>query len=65
MRMTRTYALRRVLEHGVMGRDELLACCGWPESVLESAIRRCLASGCIRRVVDGAGYGRLGYRAVS
>lgn len=38
--MTRTYALKRLLEHGGLTRAEIAAITGWPEGAVRSAIAR-------------------------
>lgn len=47
--MTRTYALRRLLEHGPMNRAELLACTRWPRRELGRALQAVVDSGVVVR----------------
>ena len=51
--MSRTYALKRLLEHGPMTTNELIDCTGWGRDVLRFALGRCLSTGVIRRVHGG------------
>lgn len=48
--MTRTYALRRLLEHGPMNRDELLQCTRWTGRQLSRALECVQATGLVVRL---------------
>lgn len=48
--MTRTYALRRLLEHGSMTRPDLLECTRWTGRQLSHALDHVLRQGVVRRV---------------
>lgn len=60
--MTRTYALKRLLEHGAMTRREIWDCTLWSRRELDSALAGCMRSGLVRRV---SALGRFAYVAVS
>lgn len=47
--MTRTYALKRLLEHGALTRPEIVAITGWSENAVRSAIARLMEYQLIRR----------------
>lgn len=51
--MTKTYALKRLLEHGPMSWPELIDCTGWGPRQLQSAIRNCMETGAIKRAPNG------------
>lgn len=55
--MSRTEALAKLLAHGGMGRADLLDCTRWTPKVLESALRRAIGMGWVRRV-QRSGCGR-------
>jgi predicted transcriptional regulator len=48
--MTRTYALKRLLEHGAMTRKEIRVVTGWRSSSVNTALGHCLRDGLVRRV---------------
>lgn len=54
--MTKTYALKRLLEHGPMTRSQLVECTRWPAKHVDSALSACIA----QRVVRRAGRARIG-----
>jgi hypothetical protein len=47
--MTKTYALRRLLEHGPMTRPEIVECTSWTSRTVGDALGRCLRSGYVAR----------------
>lgn len=47
--MTRTYALKRVLEHGAMSYADLLDCTRWTGRVLSRTLQQCMATGVVVR----------------
>lgn len=47
--MTKTYALKRLLEHGAMDMAEIIACTRWDHGTVKNALRRCLNHQLIRR----------------
>jgi predicted transcriptional regulator len=52
--MTRTYALKRLLEHGGMNWADLRDCTRWSGAVLSSALQQCMATGVVvRRTLPG------------
>lgn len=52
--MTRTYALKRLLEHGGMNWADLRDCTRWSGSVLSKALQQCMATGVVvRRTLPG------------
>lgn len=63
--MTKTYALKRLLEHGAMRRAELIECTGWKPKQVYGTLTQLLSTGRVERcrVHAGKGYGN-GYRAV-
>lgn len=50
--MARTYALKRLLEHGPMRRSEIFECTGWDRRANASALQRCLETGVVVRRLD-------------
>jgi len=54
--MPRTYALKRLLEHGAMGLTDIVECTGWPFWVANKALQQCLCTGVVRRVPSGSRY---------
>ena len=46
--MTRTYALRKLLEHGPMTRREITECTGWTRDVVNHALRALMDSAAVR-----------------
>lgn len=48
--MTRPYAATRLLEHGPLTFAEMLEITGWSEKTLESALRRLMRQGTVRRL---------------
>lgn len=51
--MTRTYALRRLLEHGPMNAAELIAVTGWGWASVSSALTNLMATGTVQAVSIG------------
>lgn len=52
--MTRTYALKRLLEHGAMSWGDLRDCTRWTGSALSKTLQQCMASGVVvRRTLPG------------
>lgn len=51
--MTRTYCLKRLLEHGAMTAAELIACTGWRWTSVEAALRNLMDSGLVEAVPIG------------
>jgi transcription initiation factor IIE alpha subunit len=47
--MTRSYALKRLLEHGALTRREIVTITGWSENAVRSAIERLMEYELIRR----------------
>jgi transcription initiation factor IIE alpha subunit len=47
--MTRSYALKRLLEHGALTRPEIATITGWSENAVRSAIERLMEYRLIRR----------------
>lgn len=47
--MTRSYALKRLLEHGPLTRPEIAAITGWTENAVRSALERLIEYRLIRR----------------
>ena len=47
--MTRTYALKRLLEHGGLTYGQMIAITGWPRRSVASALRRLDEAGLIER----------------
>lgn len=47
--MTRTYAIKRLLEHGPMNRAELLDCTRWGCRDLTRALQQVLSTGVVVR----------------
>jgi hypothetical protein len=47
--MTKTHALRRLLEHGPMTRPEIVECTRWTSGAVGNALGRCLRSGYVVR----------------
>lgn len=47
--MTRTYALKRLLEHGGMNRAELLDCTRWDRRTLTRTLQQGLTTGVLVR----------------
>lgn len=56
--MTRTYALKRLLEHGPLTRAEITAITGWPAKTVKAALRQTLMTDVVRRV---KGYNKTAY----
>lgn len=56
--MKKTYALKRLLEHGPMGASEIAECTGWGYRASWSCLCRLLRAGAVKRVNDG----RFGWR---
>lgn len=52
--MPRTYALKRLLEHGPMRRAEIVEHTGWGRRVFERALQHCLATGVVVKRIDPA-----------
>ena len=48
--MTRTYALKRLLEHGPMTPREITACTRWTSKQVHKVLDYLLASGLIRSI---------------
>jgi hypothetical protein len=46
--MTRTYSMRRLLEHGALSFSELLAITGWPRGAVKAALARLDEAGLLR-----------------
>jgi len=61
--MTRTYAARRLLEHGPLTFSEVQEITGWPKPVVDSALQRLCRRGVVR-VVNCGGV-RRAYRLAS
>ena len=51
--MTRTYALKRLLEHGPMTAKEIRDCTRWTSKQVHQVIDHLLAAGLIRGSGDG------------
>lgn len=52
--MTRTYALKRLLEHGAMNWGDLRDCTRWSSPALSKALQQCMATGVVvRRTLPG------------
>ncbi len=47
--MTKTYALKRLLEHGQMTRAEMIECTRWPGRQVDSALSGLVQQGLVRR----------------
>jgi len=47
--MTKTHALRRLLEHGPMTRPEIVECTRWTSGAVGNALGRCIRSGYVVR----------------
>lgn len=47
--MTKTYALKRLLEHGAMDVAEIIACTRWEPKAVKYAVRSCLHHKLIKR----------------
>jgi hypothetical protein len=47
--MTKTYALRRLLEHGPMTRKQITECTRWPLATVNGAIKSCIDASTIAR----------------
>lgn len=63
--MTRTYALKRLLEHGPMTRREIRECTRWTVRTTGHALETLLAQGLVRRSHrHGGGRGGAAYVAV-
>ena len=45
--MTRTYALKRLLEHGALTFPEIVAITGWPRRVAWAALEQCRIAGVV------------------
>ena len=56
--MSKTYALRKLLEHGPMTYAELLEVTGWSHPALKSALARTIERGEVQPI---PGYSRRGY----
>ena len=56
--MKKTYALKRLLEHGPMGASEIAECTGWGYRASWACLCRLLKVGAVKRVNDG----RFGWR---
>lgn len=58
--MTKTYALKRLLEHGQMTRPEIVDCTGWTTSQVDRALQHLHQHKLIRRrqkpIGRGGGY---------
>lgn len=50
--MPRTYALKRLLEHGPMRRAEIVQRTGWEQRAFERALQHCLATGVVVKRID-------------
>lgn len=48
--MKKTYALKRLLEHGPMNHASIRECTGWSQREVGNAVRNCLKHGDIRRL---------------
>lgn len=56
-RMTRTYAARRLLEHGALTSSEVKTIAGWPAPIVATVLGRLASSGEVTvRNVDGRRY---------
>lgn len=56
--MTRTYALKRLLEHGPLTTAEIVEIMGGEQSTVHKAIENCTASGVIVRLAAKRGHVR-------
>jgi len=61
--MTRTYAIKRLLEHGPMELADIADCTGWGRGAVKCALRHCLQAGTVRRVPTASRF-RFQYEAV-
>lgn len=61
--MTRTYALKRLLEHGPMTALEIHECTRWPTDTVRRALDELLVQGVVRR--RQCAQGRTGYAYVA
>ena len=48
--MTKSYALRKLLEHGPMTRGQLIECTRWTANQVRWALSECIAKREVRRV---------------
>lgn len=62
--MTRTYALKRLLEHGPMTQREIRECTRWTARTTGHALETLLAQGRVRRSHLHGGRGGVAYVAV-
>lgn len=58
--MTKTYAIKRLLEHGPMTRAEIIECTGWSMRVVERALQQTMRT----NQVEVCGRARIGDRRV-
>ena len=55
--MTRTYALKRLLEHGPMNPKQIAECTRWETSIVHSVLVQCMETETIKcRMRDGVMY---------
>jgi predicted transcriptional regulator len=52
--VTRTYALKRLLEHGALSIPELCAITGWQRRQVNRTLQHCMACGVVRRLSQRA-----------